>query len=690
VKICGKDASVLKIIKYEQGHMEQRTLFCDQTENYLSPCEPEAGETAVFGFRTGRYQASKVQLCSDGKKTDLKWDHYKNNFDYYNIAVDIPDRIFKYYFEIHAENEVCYYGKRGVVFREEEITPFEIIPGFHIPAWLRGAVMYQIFTDRFYSAEESNNVKDGEYEYYDRPVHMSGSWNELPSTFDVGNFHGGDIQGIIAKLDYLKELGIEVLYLNPVFLSPSNHKYDIQDYDHVDPHIAVMADPKKGRTAPENLEASDRLLIKLIDEAHARGMKVILDGVFNHCSHFNKWIDAEGEYRDKDGKPTGAYANPESRYHDYFVFEDEECLEYECWWNNINLPKLNYEGSKELFDDIMRVSEKWVSAPYNADGWRLDVASDLGHSPEFNHMFWREFRKHVKKANPDAVIIAEHYDDAAPWLDGSQWDTVMNYRAFMDPVSWFFTGMEKHSDYFRDDLIGNSEAFEAAMTLCGAEFTGQSVYCAMNQLDNHDHSRFITRTNHKVMRLNGDNHAMAHEDTDLNVYRMAVVMQMTWPGAPCLYYGDETALPGFTDPDNRRAFPWGSENKEILDFYKRMISIRKEHDFLRGASYRVIYAKGGVLAYTRFTEEEQLIAVFSMEEHPLEADMPIWMTGRAGYLDEDHISRIFYCCGTDLSFESRKYKVERGILRLFIPPKSAMLFYGNYEAEEKKISLIRG
>ena len=644
---------------------------------FLSPCEPQAGDMAAFRFRTGRYQASKVILHLPDRAVEMMWDHYVNDFDFFVKSIRIPDERFEYYFEVHAENEVCYYGKLGVAFREEEVRPFEIIPGFTIPKWLRGAVMYQIFTDRFYSADSSNDIKNGEYEYDDRPVRKVDDWNELPSTFDVGNFHGGDIGGIIEKLGYLKELGIEVLYLNPVFLSPSNHKYDIEDYDHVDPHVGVMAFPEKGRTAVENLEASDKLLINLIEKAHSMGMRVILDGVFNHCSHFSKWLDVREAYKDKNGNLTGAYANPKSKYKDYFVFEDEECYEYECWWNNINLPKLNYEGSKELFDDIMRVAGKWVSAPYNADGWRLDVASDLGHSPEFNHMFWREFRKHVKAANPEAVIIAEHYDNASAWLDGSQWDTVMNYRAFMEPVSWYFTGMEKHSDHYRDDMFGNSEAFEAAMTGCGAEFTGQSLYCAMNQLDNHDHSRFITRTNHKVMRLNGENHDQAEADTDINVYKMAVVMQMTWPGAPCLYYGNETALPGFTDPDNRRAYPWGNENAEILDFYRRIISLRKKYDFLRYSSNRVIYAKNGILAYVRFTDKEQITAVFSMENVPLEAAMPMWMTGRNGKLEEDFVTRIFLCCEDYINFEEREYKIERGVLKLFIPPRSAMLFYGS-------------
>ena len=655
--------------------MEQRAFFCDQTENYMSPCEPKTNDTVTFRFRTGRYQASGVNLCFMDRAVALKWDHCKNNFDYYSIDIKIPENGFSYYFEINAENELCYYGKRGTVFRKEEITPFEVIPDFSIPKWLRGAVMYQIFTDRFCSGEDSNDVKDGEYGYYGQPVRKV-AWDSLPTTFDIGNFHGGDIHGIIKKLDYLKELGVDVIYLNPVFVSPSNHKYDIQDYWHVDPHLGVMTASDKGRFAIENLEASDDLLAQLISRAHKMGMKVILDGVFNHCSHLGKWMDVDGDYKDKDGNLTGAYSNPESDYSDYFVFEDENHTEYECWWNNINLPKLNYEGSDKLFDDIMRIAEKWVSPPFNADGWRLDVASDLGHSPEYNHMFWREFRRHVKEANKDAVIIAEHYDDASPWLDGSQWDTVMNYRAFMEPVSWFFTGMEKHSDCYRDDLIANSESFEAAMTAHGAEFSGQSLFCAMNQLDNHDHSRFITRTNHKTMRLSEGNHAEAGSGTDMNVYRLAVAMQMTWPGSPCLYYGDETAIPGFTDPDNRRVYPWGSEDKELIDFYKKIIRLRKSHPFLRDASNRVLYARDGILSYARFTEDEQIIAVFSMDNTPMEITLPIWMTGRHGYAPKDFVTREFLCSENEISFEPERYDFEMGILKLNIPPKSAMLFYG--------------
>lgn len=192
-------------------------------------------------------------------------------------------------------------------------------------------------------------------------------------------------------------------------------------------------------TDPKNLEASDQLLAKLIGIAHSKGIKVILDGVFNHCGAFNKWLDKEGFY-EKNGYPVGAYASEKSPYHNFFNWTGGEWPNnehYSSWWDHPNHPKLNYEHSDELYTYIMNIARRWVSPPYNADGWRLDVAADLGLSKEFNMKFWRDFRKVVKNANPNAVIIAEHYGDPKDWLMGDQWDTVMNYDAFMEPITWF-------------------------------------------------------------------------------------------------------------------------------------------------------------------------------------------------------------------------------------------------------------
>jgi len=328
----------------------------------------------------------------------------------------------------------------------------------------------------------------------------------------------------------------------------------------------------------------------LVEEAHKRGMRVILDGVFNHCGSFNKWMDRECIYEHAEGYAKGAHVSGDSPYRNYFDFRDQYAWPYnkayDGWWGHDTLPKLNYENSKELFDYVLHVGRKWVSPPYNADGWRLDVAADLGHSPEFNHYFWKEFRRAVKEANPDAIILAEHYGNTMEWLQGDEWDTVMNYDAFMEPVTWFLTGMEKHSDDYRGDLLGNFDSFWGAMRHHTTSFSMPSWQVAMNQLSNHDHSRFLTRTNKKVGRTNTMGPEAANHDVNKAVFREAVIMQMTWIGAPTIYYGDEVGLCGFTDPDSRRTFPWGREDQELLQFHKDLIRIRRSESRMRHAMKR--------------------------------------------------------------------------------------------------------
>ena len=189
---------------------------------------------------------------------------------------------------------------------------------------------------------------------------------------------------------------------------------------------------------------------------------------------------------------------------------------------------------------MLDIAKRWLSPPYSIDGWRLDVAADLGHSPEMNHRFWRDFRKTVKEVNPDALILAEHYGDASDWLSGDQWDTVMNYDAFMEPISWFLTGLEKHSERKDEHLLHNSQAFMCSMLSNMSRMQTGSLYAAMNELSNHDHSRFLTRTNRVVGRLYKPEDAEnAEKGINYGTFRSGALIQMTWPGAPTIYYGDE-------------------------------------------------------------------------------------------------------------------------------------------------------
>ncbi len=674
--------------------MNQEALFCDGTKAYVSPEEPILGEEICLRFRTGKDDADEVKLHWNGQCTVMEKERSEGRFDYYAVKVQTQEEVIRYYFEICAGGEVCCYNRWGT---QETVNPyydFQIVFGFSVPDWAKGAVMYQIYVDRFYNGDRTNDVETREYAYIGQQVRRVEEWGRYPKAMDVGDFYGGDLQGVLDKLDYLQELGVEVIYCNPLFVSPSNHKYDTQDYDYIDPHLGkIVVDEecllnegdldnrhaKKYQirtTKKENLEASNQLFIQLVEELHRRGMKIIIDGVFNHCGSFHKWLDRERIYENAKGYAQGAYISADSPYREYFLFHNKDCeawpenASYEGWWDHNTLPKLNYEGSKELEEYILHVGRKWVSPPYNVDGWRLDVAADLGHSSETNHSFWRKFRKAVKEAKPDALILAEHYGDPKDWLRGDEWDSVMNYDAFMEPFTWFLTGMEKHSDEFREDMLCHAENFEKAMRHHMSRMMTSSLQAAMNQLSNHDHSRFLTRTNHKVGRVDQLGYQAAEEDVCPAVMREAIVAQMTWVGAPTLYYGDEAGVCGFTDPDNRRTYPWGSEDEEMLAFYREMIRIHKTHKVLKKGSLRMLKTDYALLAFGRFGEDEQIVVILNNSDRIREVTVPVWPSE---VKDGTKMIRLIYSYDKGYVKEIDEYNVVNGKVSLMMGKYSAIV-----------------
>ncbi len=627
----------------------RRALFTDTTEDYVTPMEPSPYDLVTIRFRTAKNNVDRVFLVHQGQRELMTKVESNGEFDFYAFELQLNNEKTTYHFVIQTGKIESYFDVRGLVQEANEYYDFVILPGFKTPNWAKGAVMYQIYVDRFCNGDPSNDVLTNEYCYIGDYVHRVEDWNRYPASMDVREFYGGDLQGVLDKMDYLQDLGVEVIYFNPLFVSPSNHKYDIQDYDYIDPHFGKIVEDegallengqKENRFASRyinriankaNLEASNAMFIKVVEEAHKRGMRVILDGVFNHCGSFNKWMDRECIYEHVEGYEKGAYISADSPYRSYFDFREEHRWPYnpayDGWWGHDTLPKLNYESSKQLYDYVLRIAKKWVSPPYNADGWRLDVAADLGHSRDFNHRFWQDFRKAVKEANPNAIILAEHYGSTRDWLQGNEWDTVMNYDAFMEPVTWFLTGMEKHSDDFREDLLGNAESFWGAMRHHNASFSMPSWLVAMNELSNHDHSRFLTRTNHKVGRIGTMGAEAANRDINQGVFREAVVMQMTWVGAPTIYYGDEAGVCGFTDPDSRRTYPWGNEDKNLIAFHKDIIRIRKENPELRTGSIKNIDGDYNFLSYARFNKKGYCVILINNNNHVVRKELSLWEVG---------------------------------------------------------------
>lgn len=674
--------------------MNKTALFCDGTEGYVYPPEPKESELVTFRFRTAKDDVDRVGLVTSADTYVMEKECTQGEFDYYTFETRLGEEPFRYCFEVQSGTEKYYYGRCGISREILEYYNFVVVPGFSTPDWAKGAVMYQIFTDRFYNGDKSNDVETNEYYYIGDYSQRVTNWDKYPANMGVREFYGGDLQGVMDKLDYLQDLGVEVVYFNPLFVSPSNHKYDIQDYDYIDPHYGKIVDDggevlpngvtdnsqatkyKKRTTGLKNLEASNELFIKLVEELHRRGMKVILDGVFNHCGSFNKWMDRERIYEgEKDYEP-GAYISADSPYRSYFRFFKEGPENwpyngnYDGWWGHDTLPKLNYEDSVKLENYILYIGRKWVSPPYNVDGWRLDVAADLGRSNEYNHDFWKKFRTAVKDANPSALILAEHYGDPSDWLKGDEWDTVMNYDAFMEPVTWFLTGMEKHSDEAREELLGNIDNFIGSMAHHMSNMLTPSLQVAMNELSNHDHSRFLTRTNHMVGRVEHLGPEAANEYVNKAVMREAVVMQMTWVGAPTVYYGDEAGVCGFTDPDNRRTYPWGHEDQELIAFHKEAIRIHKEHPALKTGSLKILGGEENILSYARFKGHDRIIVVINNRSERAEVKVPVW---EAEIPIKCRMKRLLYSYKEGYTTEYEEYLVEDGEVVANMGPHSALV-----------------
>jgi cyclomaltodextrinase / maltogenic alpha-amylase / neopullulanase len=456
------------------------------------------------------------------------------------------------------------------------------------PAWVRDAVFYQILPDRF--AASGRVPKPGPME----------PWDDPPT--DHG-FKGGNLLGIVERLDYLEQLGVNALYLTPVFASASNHRYHAYDYYQVDPLLGGNA-----------------ALRELLEAAHARGMRVILDGVFNHCGRgfwpFHHVMEAgsHSPYRDwfhldadalRMGRQLRAYGQkldagiPEG-------WQDEHAagsrslasLGYRAWWDLPALPKLNVTNPATR-EYLLGVAEHWIA--FGADGWRLDVPEEIE-----DPTFWSDFRRRVRAINPDAYLVGEIWGERPEYLTGDRFDALMNYPLLYSTVAY---AAGSHLDRAVADRHGtlrdalqplDGQAFAAALAHLASNYPPEVIAVQLNLLGSHDTPR--------VMSLAGG---------DRESVRLAVLVQMTFPGAPCIYYGDEIGLIGGVDPDNRRTFPTSESgwDRELLAFVRSAIALRAAHPVLRRGSVTVAGASGGACAYLRSDGNEHLLVALNAADH---------------------------------------------------------------------------
>lgn len=447
-------------------------------------------------------------------------------FDYWQCEVKPPLKRMVYAFRLRAGEEHLWLTENNVQGHEPEEAGgcFEY-PYLHdadlfkVPQWAKESVFYQIMPDRF-SPNPQTELGDGIL-----------AWGSEP---DLHSSYGGNLQGVLDKLDYLEELGVNAIYFTPLFASPSCHKYDISDYKQVDPQL--------GDTA---------LLKKLVEACHAKGIRVVLDAVFNHCSErFEQFLDV---LEHGEASPYAGWFHIRS----YPLRDENDQPHYETFGNFGHMPKLN-TGHPEVRDYLLEVTRYWMEET-GIDGWRLDVANEI------DHRFWRDFRRTVKEINQEAFIIGECWSDAAPWLQGDQFDSAMNYPLSMRILDFFGA----------DELDG--AAFAESVARLSVRYPQQAHEVLFNLLGSHDTGRLATRLEDKRKR------------------KHAVLFLLTYPGTPCIFYGDEYGMTGDNDPACRRSMEWDPDKQdgELLDFYKLMIKARRRLPALQTGRFRMLQAEEG-------------------------------------------------------------------------------------------------
>lgn len=525
-----------------------------------------------------------IRLGDVSTPVEMRFEKSENGFSVYTADyVFDAAGIYYYRFEMRNRDGVWYYGRGengesvcGENLPEWQLTVYKST--YKTPDFAKGNIIYHIFVDRFNRAD---GVKTK------RKYRLHESFSESPEVvsadgkYYADDFFGGNFNGIREKLDYLEELGVGIIYLSPIFKAYSNHRYDTGDYLKVDELLGTEDDFKR-----------------LLDAAHEKGMKIILDGVFNHSGADSLYFNKFGTY-----DSLGAYQSKSSPYYDWYYFKKFPD-EYACWWGCDNVPDLN-KSNKDYHALVFGkngVVEKWQKL--GADGWRLDVVDELPID------FVNLLIKKIKSVNKDALVIGEVWEDAStkvsygelrPYLLGDQLDGTMNYPFMNAIIAYVRDGDEK---FFKDTVQSILE-----------NYPKETVYCLMNSLGTHDTVRIINALSDVRAHGWSKTHKLGYKLPDSEYEKakkklyLASVLQFTLPGIPSIFYGDEAGLQGFDDPINRRPYPWGSEDKEILAHYKKLGRIRRENRAVFSGGFNM-RDENGLVAYERAGgDDEILIAV---------------------------------------------------------------------------------
>lgn len=586
------------------------SVHSDGTAEFVSNPSPKMNETVTIRIRM--YEDAPVECVllrsiPNGIEvfTEMRVEKRERGLVYYAAELTMTEKRMAYQFYLVCKDVVYFYTQKDITTHIPDHTyDFVLLTDYVQPEWVKDAVFYQIFPDRFCNGDPSNDVQDGEYTQDGWPTIRMKNWEDRALTYEEGHcldFYGGDLQGVKEKIPYLKELGVTAVYLNPIFFAPSVHKYDCLDYFHVDPHFG-----------------GDEALAELSSALHENGMKLILDISINHTGIAHKWFNRDGVWFDKS---VGAYNNPDSPERAYYFFGQDNT--YHGWLGVQTLPTLNYT-SEALRDIIYRnedsVLKKWLKPPYSIDGWRFDVAEVFARNDQVQlaHELWPEIRKSIRAVNPQAYILAEDWGDCAEYLQGREWDSPMNYygcgrvmRRFLGETDPF---MGKHPKLRNIPYKMTAEDVKNRVMQHLAKLPYAIWENQFNLLGSHD-----------INRLH--NNPAVHPEE----YRGAVIFQFMLTGAPSIFYGDEADTDGVlgTLDGCRYPMPWRKDfqNSDTYRLYRTLCHTRADHAALRRGGMKFLHAQDQVVAIARFRGDEVYVGILSTNAEDVTIRLPLGAVG---------------------------------------------------------------
>lgn len=585
-------------------------LFHDQGPVFDSNLEPTSAQSVTLKFRTYTNDITTANIkYYDSADSAYHWvamskvgNDATGQYEFWQGTIPASSSVKHYHFQINDGSKTVWYDAKGPSDTEATTRDFFVIPNFKTPDWMKNGVMYQIFPDRFYNGDTSNDIQTGTNQY-DGNLAEKKTWGSsvLAGAGYNNNlvFFGGDLSGVNQKLSYIKQtLGANIIYMNPIFQAPTNHKYDTEDYYSVDSGLGTNA-----------------LLQTLISNIHSssNGPKgyVVLDGVFNHTGDTNQWFDKYNKW------PTaGAYESQSSTWSNYYNFQTWPTT-FSTFLTSSRLPKLNFGSTgssvrNALYNASTSVAKTYLGAPYSIDGWRLDApqyADKDGGSGNnaTNHTIWKEFRSAVKSINPNANILGEYWGNASSWTAaGDQWDGATNFDGFTQPVSEWITG----KDYSNNAASIPTSQFDSWLLGTRANYPTNVQQVMSNHLGNHDITRFGTKAGGDIWKT-----------------YLALFFQMTYIGTPTIYYGDEYGMQGGADPDNRRTFDWaqGTTSNSAVSLTQQLISIRNQYPALRTGSFMTLLADDAtdIYSFGRFDNTNRIAVVLNNDTARKSVTVPV-------------------------------------------------------------------